>query len=101
MSHLDDLWIEDTSLFGTLVYTSAPMLPTLERFQYPLSSIMCTGALAISRSFFGSGFGRIHLDNLECDGDEERLIDCDHNGELNHNCLHSEDAGVICQGSMC
>ena len=56
------------------------------------------GAIAISRGFFGFGFGRIHLDDLRCDGTETSLLNCSHNGELNHNCAHSEDAGVICIG---
>lgn len=56
------------------------------------------GAIAISRGFFGSGFGRIHLDDLRCDGTEGALLNCSHNGELNHNCAHSEDAGAICIG---
>jgi deleted-in-malignant-brain-tumors protein 1 len=54
------------------------------------------GALAISRGYFGIGFGRIHLDDLLCDGTEDALINCTHDGPLNHNCVHAEDAGVIC-----
>ena len=56
------------------------------------------GALAIPRAFFGSGFGRIHLDDLDCDGTENGLINCSHNGIQEHNCGHSEDAGAICIG---
>ena len=57
-----------------------------------------SGAIAIPRGFFGTGFGRIHLDDLGCEGSENALINCSHNGELNHNCGHNEDAGVICIG---
>ena len=53
---------------------------------------------------FGSlvvdGTGQIVLDNLRCTGRESRLIDCPHNGLGNHNCDHSEDAGIRCTGMV-
>ena len=42
------------------------------------------------------GSGQIVLDDVGCNGDESRLIDCYHGGLGNHNCLHSEDVGVSC-----
>ena len=39
----------------------------------------------------------IWLDNVNCNGLESRLIDCQHNGIGNHNCDHRKDAGVICE----
>ena len=38
----------------------------------------------------------IWLDNVNCNGLESRLIDCQHNGLGNHNCGHHNDAGVAC-----
>ena len=56
-----------------------------------------TGATALSRAPFGQGTGPIYLDNLFCNSRETRLVDCTHNGIANHNCAHSEDAGLRCQ----
>ncbi len=46
---------------------------------------------------FGRGSGPIFLDDVLCIGTEDRLLDCNHTGTNNHNCGHSEDAGVVCQ----
>ena len=45
---------------------------------------------------FGAGSGPIHLDNIGCNGNEESLFECQHVGVGNSNCVHAEDAGVVC-----
>ena len=42
----------------------------------------------------------ILLDNLVCSGQESTLLECVHNPVGEHNCDHSEDAGVRCEGIM-
>ncbi|XP_071504468.1 scavenger receptor cysteine-rich domain-containing protein DMBT1-like [Diadema antillarum] len=50
---------------------------------------------------FGQGdrYQPVWLDNVGCTGREEKLMYCSHRGWGNTNCLHSEDAGVVCDTS--
>ena len=48
---------------------------------------------------FGQGSGPILLDNLQCTGEEISLLECVDSGDITvHDCQHSEDAGVRCEG---
>ena len=51
------------------------------------------------RAYFGAGSGPIHLDDVECRGDEETLAQCRHKAAGDHDCTHAQDAGVICTPS--
>ena len=55
---------------------------------------------AKSYAHFGVGQDPIWLDDVECTGSEKRLVDCKHNGWGSHNCMHTEDAGVICSKAL-
>ncbi|ELU09243.1 hypothetical protein CAPTEDRAFT_116377 [Capitella teleta] len=45
---------------------------------------------------FGGGSGPIHLDDVNCDGQQKAMF-CRHSGWGVHNCHHNEDVGLNCQ----
>ena len=49
--------------------------------------------------FEGSAFGQVsvtfEIDNISCNGDEARLVDCTRSSS-SHNCGENEEAGAIC-----
>ncbi|KAK7087387.1 neurotrypsin-like [Littorina saxatilis] len=59
-------------------------------------SLGLTGGVALSKAAYGKGQGPIHMDDVHCTGDENSLGKCWTNIGSD-NCLHSEDAAVICQ----
>ncbi|KAM9792637.1 scavenger receptor cysteine-rich domain-containing protein DMBT1-like [Neosynchiropus ocellatus] len=48
-------------------------------------------------AFYGPGSGPIWLDDVNCSGRESSITDCRHPGFGNHNCVHREDASVVCE----
>uniref|UniRef100_A0A3P9DC25 Neurotrypsin n=1 Tax=Maylandia zebra TaxID=106582 RepID=A0A3P9DC25_9CICH len=53
-------------------------------------------ARAWGQAHFGKGSGRLWLDEVRCTGNELTLEQCPKSAWGEHNCLHSEDAGVSC-----
>ena len=45
---------------------------------------------------YGQGAGPILVDQINCPAGAQSILDCKHEGWGNHDCQHSEDAGVIC-----
>ena len=65
-----------------------------------MNAYLTSTATAFTHAFFGGGTAAIVLDQVACDGTEDRLIDCPHVGIGNHNCFHNEDVGVRCDGTV-
>ncbi|NXK15169.1 DMBT1 protein, partial [Herpetotheres cachinnans] len=60
----------------------------------------CGAALSAPGSaHFGPGSDPIWLDDVHCTGTESSLSKCQLNNWGEHNCHHSEDAGVVCLGN--
>ena len=64
------------------------------------SMALSVDAVPLRGAYFGSGSGDIFLDNVVCRGTESSLLECTTNAIGQHNCDHSEDAGVRCEGHL-
>ena len=53
--------------------------------------------IALGRTNFTEGGGRIWLDNVQCTGTERTLINCTASSSGVNSCTHAQDAGVSCQ----
>lgn len=52
-------------------------------------------------SGFTDGAEQIWLNNVECSGNEARLVDCDSDPLGSDSCGHHDDAGVLCSDAGC
>lgn len=52
---------------------------------------------------FGRGTGPVHMNGVECQGNESSILQCNHRGWGKYPCDHSRDATVNCTSyrSMC
>ena len=60
----------------------------------------CTASVPVGRASYGSEMGSIFLDDLLCEGTESSQLECPTRNNGLHNCDHSEDAGVQCEGIL-
>ncbi|KAM6226177.1 scavenger receptor cysteine-rich domain-containing protein DMBT1-like [Porphyrio hochstetteri] len=58
-----------------------------------------TALSAPGSAHFGPGADPIWLDGVHCSGTESALTGCELSDWGEHNCGHSEDAGVVCSGT--
>ena len=57
------------------------------------------GVIAYRNAYFGRGDGLIAFDDVQCIGNETSIFDCSYTSD--HNCVHFEDAGVVCGSQNC
>ncbi len=61
-----------------------------------LTSPTPAGAIAVLQGDFGLGSGPVFLENLDCLGNEEDLLNCSGSTVGIKTCEHTRDAGVFC-----
>ena len=84
----------EKSQFDSLVWGSLTLAPII------FTVSVWAGGRAYSNARFGTGSGPIFLDDVQCTSSSSKLLECPSRPILSHNCLHSADAGVGCEG-MC
>ena len=57
---------------------------------------LLSDATALIFAAFGQGTGPIHLDDVQCRGFEDALLNCTYDSNT-ADCIHVEDASVRCQ----
>ena len=90
------LWCVDSS--DTLPKVSKVLLLNFNNFHDYY--IVPTDVDGFNNAHFGGGVGPIHINNVDCRGDEDNLLECSHSSALSCYRGHSEDAGVRCQGIL-
>jgi len=63
-----------------------------------LNFYVYVGGTAYGNAHFGTGEGPIFLDDVQCSSASSQLLECSSRPILTHNCRHSDDAGVGCEG---
>ena len=53
-------------------------------------------SIVLDSVMFGAGEGPIWMDDVECTGSEESILNCTHRGFGVHNCNHRADVGIVC-----
>ena len=79
-------------------YTGGKVLFCLFVASFFMNVSLCLGGRAYSNAHFGAGGGQIFLDDVRCTSSASQLLECPSRPILSHNCLHSADAGVGCEG---
>ena len=62
--------------------------------------LLYVGGTPYSNAHFGAGGGPIFLDDVQCSSTSSQLLECSSRPILAHNCHHSDDAGVGCEGMI-
>ena len=57
------------------------------------------GLIMHDSNMYGAGTGSILMDDLDCNGTEMSLFNCQRNENNTHNCYHAKDVGIFCNKS--
>ena len=87
-------------IFGGILINSIPILNSCSLPQVACRELGYQEGLAVDQAEFGEAQSTvpIWLDQVVCVGNEQFLSDCRFDGWGDHNCIHREDAGVVCSG---
>jgi len=95
--HLHDFAWKLHQLLRFEVYQSECYIQYRSRKYSPLNCLLLLDYPFIHHLRFAPGHGPIWMDDVMCQGNEYFIQDCQHPGFGENNCVHTEDAGVVCQ----
>ena len=86
--------------FSGILSTSIPIFNSCSLPQVACRELGYQEGLAVGEATFGAAQSTVHiwLDQVSCVGNEQFLSQCTSDGWGSHNCIHREDAGVVCSG---
>ena len=94
------LWCANSWDMHTLEVSASADLVCLS-LPFVLSCFPCgTDGVSYHGAFFGAGTGPIYLDDVTCTPSASQLLECSSRPLAAHNCDHSDDAGVGCEGKF-
>ena len=77
-------------------------------FSTPDANVVCrqlgyrfNGTQVLSIFEFSQGSGPIFLDEVACDGEERRIMECGGTAPGVHTCTHNQDVAIRCVGKEC
>ena len=63
--------------------------------QYIVSN---SGAVAVTSEYYGENSRPMNVKQVECNGSELTLLDCNLENSDQNICISVDDAGIVCQG---
>ena len=69
---------------------------------YTCMCLLCRNTSAMwssSYKIYGTKLRKIWLDDVDCNGNETSIIDCQHKPWGDNDCEHNEDVSVVCNES--
>ena len=87
-------------LWSVINWTTLPLVSFLRILHFcSLKSVsfFTSDAIAYSDAHFGATNGPVHIQNVQCSGNESRLEYC---SNMTSSCSHSYDAGVACLSKL-
>ena len=98
----DDFWdnTDATVVCNQLGYAGSTFMTCGNVGNVSNTIYLHAGGYAHSNAYFGTGSGPVFLSNVQCNSNSSQLLHCFSQPILYHNCIHSEDAGVSCNGML-
>ena len=104
MINLGDFWniliVKLESVLFFFVQVKVGALAQMLMCKHLFLLINNTGAVSVTGEYYGETRLPIHINDINCHGNETSLFNCSFNTMTNYYCYHYHDAAVICQSEL-